>query len=237
VTNADKKRLGHELLVAAFDELRARVHLAAGRAMASTLLNKPEREVTNEEAEHALAAFDPKSDDPMTWGAGRAGVFGAVWALRAVVPDKLTEILAATFQASEDGGVRGLAVPVTVPKRGSGKPARYGPPSQQSDVGRWLAREVGFQTGLKKGLSFDAAVGLVTGVTRNGKSSQNGPPLLPLGGGWNAVRSFAARSKADNPEMWTTAEAADFVAEREEVLALARNAQAWRRVLRNARLN
>jgi hypothetical protein len=231
MTNEEYERLGREVVGKALRELGVRVHMAAGRAMASTLRNKPESEVTDAEAWSVLENFVVAGDEQRTWSIARAGSLGMLQALGGLVPPVLADLLAGTFRASEESEVRGLAIPRPQPSRGSGKPVRYGPPSKRADVGRWLVREIGFQTGYLR-LSLDASVGLVTGVTRSGKQSPHGPALLPLGGSWRAARLFADRAKADSPELWTAAVAAgDLIAQkrgadpaimsaREEVLAI-----------------
>jgi hypothetical protein len=247
VTDEEKELLGREVLGHALSELRARVHLAAGRAMASALLDKPEREVTDGEAERALAwALDPANSHPLTWSAARAGVVGAVQALGGLFPAPLANLLSDTFRALEESEARGLAIPAAPPARGSGEPSRYGPPSRRSDLGRWLVREIGFQVGFIQ-LSFDAALGLVTGVIRDRKPSPHGPPTLPLGGDWRAVWRFVDRAKADHPHVWAEAVGAgekwargeidaSFMAQRQETLALAADAAAWSAVLKSARM-
>jgi hypothetical protein len=97
-------------------------------------------------------------------------------------------------------------------------------------------------------LSIDGAVGLVTGCTRDGKPSPHGPPLLPIGGGWDAVRSIVDKARKREPNRWSAAEEQgaahargepldpDFEGLRAWVLARARMPEVWRQILKKARV-
>ena len=235
---------------AALDMVGAIVREAAGREMAAVLHGKPAGLVTADEAAAALTDYAVEGDADLTRRALRAGVRAAVMKLEpALFPPALAGELVDALNALDSGENRGLATPADS-ARGRGKPGHYGPPSRRAELGRWLVRETGFQTGLL-GLSFDAAVGLVTGVTRDGKPSKHAPaggPLLPLGGAWDAVRTFIVRARNANPMTWAIAKAQGkaptrrepidpkFAADRGEVLSLANNRDAWRKVLERAEM-
>jgi hypothetical protein len=234
----------------ALDRVGAIVREAAGREMAAVLHGKPAGLVTPDEASAALADYAVKGDADLTWRALRAGVRAAVMKLEPVLfPAALAGELVDALNALDAGEARGLATPADT-ARGRAKRGPYGPPSRRADLGRWLVTETGFQTGLL-GLSFDAAVGLVTSVTRDGKPSKHGSaggPLLPLGGAWDAVRTFIGRARTANPMIWAIAKEQGkalargkpidpkFEADREAVLALANNRDAWRKVLERAEM-
>jgi hypothetical protein len=235
---------------AALDRVGAIVREAAAREMAAVLRGKPAGSVTPYEASAALANYAVEGDADLTWRAVRAGVRAAVVKLEpGLFPAALAGELVDALNALDAGENRGLATPADK-ARGHGKPGRYGPPSRRAELGRWLVRETGFQTGFL-GLSFDAAVGLVTGVTRDGKPSKHAPvggPLLPLGGEWDAVRTLIVRARKVDPMTWAVAKAQGkalargepidpkFAADRGEVLSLANNRDAWRKVLERAEM-
>jgi hypothetical protein len=167
---------------AALDMVGAIVREAAGREMAAVLHGKAAGFVTPDEASAALADYVVEGDADLMWRAVRAGIRAAVTKLEpALFPAVLAGELVDALNALDTGEGRGLATPADT-ARGHGKPGQYGPPSRRAELGRWLVRETGFQTEFL-GLSFDAVVGLVTGVTRDGKPSKHAPaggPLLPL---------------------------------------------------------
>jgi hypothetical protein len=244
---SEQADLSRQLLAAAFDELRARVLRAAGNAMVSAAAGKRVDDVTEAKALAILETFVGEgADDEDTWRIARAGVTAAIEALAPFFPETLAGLVVETFDALDDGEARGLATPAKA-RRGQGQPSRYGPPSRRGDLGRWLIRETAFQTGCL-GLSFDAAVGLVTGVTRNELPSPHGSPLLPLGGAWKAVSGFIGRARRADPAMWAAAKAQgealargefldpDFAASRAQVLAFAKDRTAWRAILKEAKM-
>jgi hypothetical protein len=222
------------------------VHETAGRAMAAVLLGKPPEAVTLEEASAALVDFAVPGNADLTWRAVRAGARASALKLSPAFPEALAGELVGAIDALDAGEARGMATPAKI-VRGGGKPARYGPPSRRRDLGRWLAIETAFQTG-RLGLSFDEAVGLVTGITRNGQPSQHGTPLLPLGGAWDAVRNLVDRARQADREMWADAKAQGeaaargetlddhFLASRRKVLAWAMHPEAWRKILRETKM-
>jgi hypothetical protein len=222
------------------------VHETAGRAMAAVLLGKPPEAVTLEEASAALVDFAVPGNADLTWRAVRAGLRASALKLSPAFPDALAGELVGAIDALDAGEARGMATPAKI-VRGGGKPARYGPPSRRRDLGRWLVTEMAFQTG-QRGLTFDEAVGLVTGVTRNRQPSPHGQPLLPLGSEWDAVRGFVDRARKADREMWAAAKAQGeaaargetlddhFLASRLKVLAWAKHPEAWGKILREAKM-
>jgi hypothetical protein len=226
----------------------APVHEVAGRAMAAVLLDKPQEAVTREEAMAALADYAAKGDSDLTWRAVRAGVRAVVLKLEPqVFPEALAGELIGALNALDDGEARGLATPAKA-RREKGKPSRYGPPSRRHDLGQWLVTETGFQAGLLD-LSFDANIGLTTGVTRDGEPSPHGPtPLLPLPMKWDAARRFVDEARKRKPELWDAAVAQGvaeargepldptFASYRLDYLALAKDRDAWRSILTKAGL-
>jgi hypothetical protein len=208
----------------ALPDIGVAVHEVAGRAMAAVLLDKSEEAVTPDEAWAALESHAARPGDPSARSAaavllGKAPdtvtqeetdglwrdrdrtyrAIRAAWRAIAMmlepetVPASLAGELVPAFRGLDEGEVIGLAMPAKRVLHG-GKPAQYGPPARRK-IGRWMVMETAFQTGLRNPLSFDAAVGLVTGVTRNGHPSPHGPPLLPLGRAWDAVWSFIRRNE------------------------------------------
>jgi hypothetical protein len=240
--------LSRQLRATALDELRARVLRAAGNAMVSAAAGKRVDDVTEKKALAILETFVREgADDEDTWRIARAGVVAAIAALGGIFPETLGGLVADTFRALDDGEARGLATPAKA-RRGQGKPSRYGPPSRLGDLGRWLVMEIGFQAG-RKPLSFDASIGLTTGVTRDGEPSPHGPtPLLPLPMKWDTVRRFADETRKREPELWDAAVAQGqaaahsqpldptFASDRLGYLALAKDPDAWRSILTKAGL-
>jgi hypothetical protein len=227
-------------------DLASIIREAAGREMAAVMHSKPLAAVTPAEAAGALANYVVEGDADLTWRAARAGVRAAVRELAPLFPGNLASELVEALRALDEGEARGLATPAEA-ARGKGAPARYGPLGRRAELGRWLVIETAFQVG-RLSLSFDAAVGLVTEVTRDEKPSSYGSPLLPLGGAWKAVSNFINQARQSNPVMWAWAKAQgealtrgetldpEFTASRTEVLAIAKNDAAWRSFLRKAKV-
>jgi hypothetical protein len=217
------------------------VHMEAGRAMAAILLGKPARAVTLDEASAALTDYVVTGNPDLTWQVVRAGGRAAISKL---TPENFPASLAGEFVGALDaldaGEARGLATPADAARA-------KGPPGRRAELGQWLTMEIGFQAGALK-IAFDAAVGLVTGVTRNGKPSPHGPALLPLGGAWDATRRFVDKARKANLPLWIAAKAQgeglarggkldpEFHAYRRDVLATAKNKTAWRAVLKKAEM-
>jgi hypothetical protein len=245
----EERRERRRLIRGVLEELKKEVSRAAGRAILAARTGKAQKDISDDAALAAVEELDAPVSPDAAHGAEEAWRAGAIAALRAarpVLPNKICDLMIGTYEAADAGEVRGLATPAKGVRHG-GKPAQYGPPSRRAELGQRLVTATAFQSG-SRGLSFDAAMGLVTGVTRDGKPSPHGEPLLPLGGTWDAVWGFIIRARKKNPEMWNVAKAEgeallrgepltpDFVAFHDQVLADAKNDAAWRAILQKARM-
>jgi hypothetical protein len=248
----EERRERRKLIRGVLEELKKEASRAAGRAILAARTGKADEDISDDEALAAVEELDaPVSPDAAlgaeeAWRINRAGAIAALRAARPVLPNKICDWMIGTYEAADAGEVRGLATPAKGVRHG-GKPAQYGPLSRRAELGQRLVTATAFQSG-SRSLSFDAAVGLVTGVTRDRKPSPHGEPLLPLGGTWDAVWGFIIRARKKNPEMWNVAKAEgealqrgepltpDFVAFHDQLLADAKNDAAWRAILQKARM-
>jgi hypothetical protein len=179
--------------------VRKMVDDASGRAIAAVLLDKPSESVTPAEAATALADPVAVNDRPRTNRAIRAGILAAVSRLS---PDCIHPAIA---RLVEDGIVMldaGQSGGWTTPE-----PGRRSWPGERALHSHWFALEIAFQIG-RLGCSRDHAIGVVTGVWRDGRRPAGAePPVLRWSLSFEALKKLL--KQGEDLDLQPIAEARD----------------------------